>query len=47
MDRNGTTMAGDNWIYTYYQGIKDGTYTVGKWITLIYEQEGKRRDRMG
>lgn len=31
-------MAGDNWIYTYYQGIKDGTYTVGKWITLIYEQ---------
>ena len=31
-------MAGDNWIYTYYQGIKDGTYTVGKWITLIYER---------
>ena len=31
-------MAGDNWIYKYYQGIKDGTYTVGKWITLIYEQ---------
>ena len=31
-------MAGDNWIYAYYQGIKDGTYTVGKWITLIYEQ---------
>ena len=32
------TMAGDNWIYTYYQGIKDGTYTVGQWITLIYER---------
>lgn len=31
-------MPGDNWIYTYYQGIKDGTYTVGKWITLVYEQ---------
>ena len=31
-------MAGDNWIYTYYQGIKDGTYTVGKWIALIYER---------
>ena len=31
-------MAGDNWIYTYYQGIKDGTYTVGRWIALVYEQ---------
>ena len=31
-------MPGDNWIYTYYQGIKDGTYTVGKWITLTYER---------
>ena len=31
-------MAGDNWIYTYYQGIKDGTYTVGRWIRLIYER---------
>ena len=26
-----------NYIYQYYQGIKDGTYTVGLWITLIYE----------
>lgn len=32
------TMAGDNWIYKYYQGIKDGTYTVGEWISLIYER---------
>ena len=32
------SMAGDNWIYKYYQGIKDGTYTVGKWITLVYER---------
>ena len=31
-------MAGDNWILAYYQGIKDGTYTVGKWISLIYER---------
>ena len=31
-------MAGDNWIYTYYQGIKNGTYTVGKWISLLYER---------
>lgn len=31
-------MAGDNWIYAYYQGIKDGTYTVGRWIALIYEK---------
>ena len=31
-------MAGDNWIYTYYQGIKNGTYTVSKWIQLIYER---------
>ena len=30
-------MAGDNWIYTYYQGIKNGKYTVGKWIELVYE----------
>ena len=26
-----------NWIYAYYQGINDGTYTVGKWIRLLYE----------
>lgn len=38
MGRNGVEMAGDNWIYTYYQGIKDGTYTVGKWIQLLYER---------
>lgn len=29
--------AGINWIYTYYQGIKNGTYLVGRFITLIYE----------
>lgn len=38
MDGNGDNMAGDNWIYTYYQGIKDGTYTVGRWIRLVYER---------
>lgn len=31
-------MQGDNYILTYYQGIKNGTYVVGKWIQLIYEQ---------
>lgn len=30
-------MAENNWIYTYYQGIKDGTYCVGRFITLLYE----------
>ena len=27
----------DNWIYTYYQGINDGTYLVGRFIHAIYE----------
>lgn len=27
----------DNWIWTYYQGIKNGKYTVGRWIRLVYE----------
>ena len=26
-----------NYILEYYQGIKDGTYEVGKWIRLLYE----------
>ena len=30
-------MGGDNWIYNYYQGIKDGSFCVGKWIRLVYE----------
>lgn len=30
-------MDGTNWIYTYYQGIRDGTYCVGKYIRLLYE----------
>lgn len=25
-----------NWIYAYYQGIKDGTYGAGKWILIVY-----------
>ena len=29
--------AGDNWIYTYYQGIKNGTFLVGRFIRQIYE----------
>ena len=27
----------DNYILTYYQGMKDGTEVVGKWIELLYE----------
>lgn len=27
----------DNWIYTYYQGINDGTFLTGKFIHAIYE----------
>ena len=27
----------DNWIYAYYQGIKNGKYTVGKWVELVYD----------
>ena len=30
-------LDGTNWIYTYYQGIKDGTYVVSQWIRLLYE----------
>ena len=28
---------GNNWIYTYYQGIKNGTYLVGEFVAMIYE----------
>ena len=28
----------NNYILEYYQGIKDGTYTVGKWIHALYER---------
>lgn len=31
-------MNGENWIWSYYQGIRDGTYTVGNWIRLLYER---------
>lgn len=27
----------DNWIYKYYQGIKDGTFCVGQYIHKLYE----------
>ena len=32
-----TNIGGENWIYKYYQGIKDGTYCVGVWIRALYE----------
>ena len=28
--------AKENWIYTYYQGIKDGTICVGRFIEMVY-----------
>ena len=30
--------AGDNYILAYYQGIKDGSICVGRWVRLIYER---------
>lgn len=30
-------MGAENWIYTYYQGIRQGQYCVGKWIVKLYE----------
>lgn len=30
-------MSADNWIYTYYQQIQDGSVTVGAWIRKWYE----------
>ena len=30
-------MAEENWILSYYQKIKDGSVTVGRWIRLLYE----------
>lgn len=29
--------AADNWIYTYYQGIKNGTYCVGRFVRAVYQ----------
>ena len=28
---------GDNYIYAYYQGIKNGSIVVGRWIAAVYE----------
>ena len=36
MAQHRQTTDNNNWIYSYYQGIKNGTYTVGTWIELIY-----------
>ena len=32
-----TEMPKDNYIYAYYQKIKDGSVCVGRWIQLVYE----------
>ena len=31
-----TKQDGENWIYTYYQGIRNGTYLVGRFVALMY-----------
>ena len=31
-------MRMDNYIYAYYQKIKDGSITVGKWVSLFYDR---------
>lgn len=30
-------MSEDNYIFAYYQQIKNGSVTVGRWVTLLYE----------
>ena len=30
-------MPEDNYILAYYQQIKNGSVTVGRWISLLYE----------
>lgn len=30
-------MSKENWIYAYYQQIKNGTVLVGRWIALLYD----------
>lgn len=35
--RNKPKQAGENYILAYYQAIKNGSVTVGRWITLLYE----------
>ncbi|MBQ3329999.1 MAG: terminase large subunit [Ruminococcus sp.] len=37
MGRTKTKDEAQNYIYAYYQGIKDGSETVGRWIELLYE----------
>ena len=30
-------MSGENWIYSYYQRICDGSEQVGRWVRIVYE----------
>ena len=34
---SGPDMTRDNYIYAYYQKIKDGSVTVSRWVRMIYE----------
>lgn len=35
--RKNAKIKGENWIYSYYQGIKDGTFLVNRFIRVLYE----------
>ena len=37
MGANESKADGNNWIYSYYQGIKNGSVTVGRFVALVYE----------
>ncbi len=37
MSEDKSIMEKDNYIYTYYQDIKNGTVTVGRWIELLFK----------
>lgn len=37
MGRKKQDKNGMNWIYSYYQGIKDGTFLVGRFVRALYE----------
>lgn len=37
MDKGGRELNKDNYIYAYYQAIKSGEVTVGRWVELVYE----------
>ena len=37
-------MPEENYIYSYYQQICNGSVTVGKWVQKVYEQMCRRAE---